>query len=77
MQYLPELEKSYAAMNPFARKLIREIAAGYAIDFPAPKKSPSLLLVANGSRVEPLTNDGENPIYRAPLVIVSKPVDSK
>lgn len=74
MMHLPELETSYAAINPFGRKLLREIAAGFAIDFPAPKKTASLLLVANGARLDPCEHDVGKTVNRFPMVVASKPM---
>lgn len=70
MKHLPELIAAYTAMNPWARGLIRELAAGYAIDFPVQNITKSLR-----GRVEPIPNDADKPIDRFPLVVIRKPVD--
>ena len=75
MPHLSELEKSYAAMNEFGQNLLLEVAAGFVVDFPAPKKAASLLLVANGARVEPRPNNTDHSVDRFPLVVVRQPVD--
>jgi hypothetical protein len=70
MTHLPELIAAYACMSPWARGLIRELALGYAMDFPAPKADGSLRI-----GVESTPNNTDKAIDSFPLVVVSKPVD--
>lgn len=70
MMHLPELIAAYTCMTPWARGLIRELALGYAIDFPAQKAGESLRI-----GVEPVPNNADKPIDRFPLVVIRKPVD--
>lgn len=55
MMSMHELEASYKAMNPWARKLIRELAASYAIEFPANEEASSF--ASRESGVEPCSDD--------------------
>jgi hypothetical protein len=75
MHQLHRLEAFYIAMNPWGRQLILELAAGFAIDFPAPKKIALLRLVANGARVQTTPNHANQPVDSFPLVVTGKPVD--
>jgi hypothetical protein len=44
MTDLERLTAAFEAMNPWARELLRDLAEGYAIDFPAPTPAPDLQL---------------------------------
>lgn len=70
MNHLPELIAAYACMTPWARGLIRELAAGYAIDFPLQGVAGSLRV-----GIEPVPNNANEPVNRFPLVVVRKPID--
>lgn len=64
MKHLPELLAAYACMTPWARGLIRELAAGYAIDFPL-----------GGAGIEAAPDNADESVDRLPLVVVRKPID--
>jgi hypothetical protein len=40
MTDLERLTAAFEAMNPWARELLRDLAEGYAVDFPEPKPTP-------------------------------------
>ena len=76
MKHMPKLKKSYAAMNSFGRQMIREMADGFVIDFPARKrKALPRLLVARRPRVDPLPDNTNRSVNQFPLVLIGKTVD--
>lgn len=76
MKHVPELIAAYAAMSPWARSLLLDVAKDYAIKFPAPKKQVSLTLVqADGICVKAPPDLLDNGVDRQPSVVVREPVD--
>ena len=82
MTHLPEVIASYAAMSPWARELLRDIAADYAVRWPVVKKKkvgtgPALSVVAPVARVEEAPHSLNSDINRRFTVVACEPVDGK
>lgn len=63
------LLNAFAGMKPWARGIVVELVAAYAIDFPAEDHQSAWIAV------KPTSNDIDQPVNRLPLVIVSEAVD--
>jgi hypothetical protein len=57
MTDLDRLNAAFNAMNPWARKLLREFAEGCAIDFPAPQAEPDYPTA--GVQTQEVPHDGD------------------
>lgn len=78
MTHLPDLIAAYAAMSPWARSLLLDIALDYAKKFPAPKKQANLTLVQSDIiDVQPAPDLLDHCVDCGAPVTVCKPVDGK
>jgi hypothetical protein len=78
MKHVPELVAAYAAMSPWARELLMDVAKDYAEKFPAPRKQVNLTLVqASCVRSQPAANLLHYGIDSLAPVIVRQAVDGE